>query len=305
MKLTILYRGPLISCNYGCEYCPFAKRQQTAAELAIDKQALERFVNWISQHPQHRFSILITPWGEALIHAWYQQALAKLTNLPNVDKAAIQTNLSCNLDWVEDCNKDKLALWCTFHAEWVERDRFLSQCLELDRRGVSFSAGVVGFPKFKTEIAALRRELPPHIYLWINAVKKELSQLSPEDREFFASIDPLYELNTHHYPSLGRNCRAGKSVISVDGDGTMRRCHFIKEPIGNIYDSNYETALFERPCTNSHCHCHIGYVHLEYLELDKVFGSGILERIPDLWVSTYDNAQFHSTSPLFSLPHLD
>jgi hypothetical protein len=60
----------------------------------------------------------------------------------------------------------------------------------------------------------------------------------------------------------------------------MRRCHFIKEPIGNIYDPNYEAALFERPCTNETCHCHIGYVHLEYLELDKVFGSGILERIP-------------------------
>ncbi|MEN8446791.1 MAG: radical SAM protein, partial [Cyanobacteria bacterium J06555_13] len=30
MNLSILYRGPLLSCNYGCEYCPFAKRQQTA-----------------------------------------------------------------------------------------------------------------------------------------------------------------------------------------------------------------------------------------------------------------------------------
>jgi sulfatase maturation enzyme AslB (radical SAM superfamily) len=75
MHFTILYRGSLISCNYGCEYCPFAKRQQTAAELAIDKQALERFVNWIFQHPQHQFSILFTPWGEALIHKCYQQAL--------------------------------------------------------------------------------------------------------------------------------------------------------------------------------------------------------------------------------------
>jgi hypothetical protein len=182
MHLTILYRGPIISCNYGCEYCPFAKRQQSAAELAIDRQALERFTDWIAQQSQHQFSILITPWGEALIHSWYQKALAKLTHLPNVDKAAIQTNLSCNLDWVEDGDKEKLALWCTFHPEWVTRDRFLSQCLELDRRGVRFSAGVVGFPKFKTEIAALRRELPSHIYLWINAVKKELPQLSIEDR---------------------------------------------------------------------------------------------------------------------------
>lgn len=42
----------------------------------------------------------------------------------------------------------------------------------------------------------------------------------------------------------------------------------------------YHNCLFDRTCTNQTCHCHIGYVHLEYLELDKVFGSGILERIP-------------------------
>lgn len=281
MHLTILYRGSLISCNYGCEYCPFAKRQQTAAELAIDKQSLERFVNWISQHPQHQFSILFTPWGEALIHSWYQQALIKLTQLPNVNKAAIQTNLSCNLDWVEECNKDKLALWATFHSEWVSRDRFLQKCLNLDNKNVKFSVGVVGFPKFKTEITALRDELPNHIYLWINAVKAELPNLSSADREFFQSIDPLYELNTKHYPSLGHSCRAGKSAMSVDGDGTMRRCHFIKEPIGNIYNLEWEAALVEQPCTNQTCHCHIGYVNLDYLKMDRVFGSGILERIPN------------------------
>jgi sulfatase maturation enzyme AslB (radical SAM superfamily) len=94
MHLTILYRGSLISCNYGCEYCPFAKRQQTAAELAIDQQSLERFVNWIAENSQHQFSILFTPWGEALIHQCYQQALVKLTQMPHVNKAAIQTNLS-------------------------------------------------------------------------------------------------------------------------------------------------------------------------------------------------------------------
>lgn len=138
----------------------------------------------------------------------------------------------------------------------------------------------MGFPKFKTQIAALRKELPQHIYLWINAVKRELPNLSPADRKFFEQIDPLYPLNTHYYPSLGQSCRAGSSVISVDGKGTIRRCHFIQEPIGNIYDRHFAEALFDRPCSNQTCHCHIGYVHLQDLNLDRVFGSGILERIP-------------------------
>jgi MoaA/NifB/PqqE/SkfB family radical SAM enzyme len=145
---------------------------------------------------------------------------------------------------------------------------------------VSFSAGVVGFPQFKQEIAALRQELPDDVYLWINAVKKELPLMNPKDLEFFAAIDPLFPINTHYYPSRDRPCKAGKSVISVDGDGKIRRCHFIREIIGNIYDSNWENALRDRTCTNDTCHCHIGYVHLDYLELDRVFGDKILERIP-------------------------
>ena len=292
MNLTILYRGSLVSCNYGCQYCPFAKRQQAASELALDKQELQRFISWIAEHPEHQFSILFTPWGEALIHSWYQEALLNLSNLPNVNRVAIQTNLSCQLDWLDECNKSQLALWVTFHSEWVSRQRFLEKCLELDRKGIKFSVGVVGFAKFKTEITALRHELPEHIYLWINAVKSELTNLAAEDREFFSSIDPLYELNTQHYASFGRSCQAGKSVFSVDGEGTMRRCHFIKQPIGNIYDSEWSKALNYQTCTNQTCHCHIGYVHLDYLELDKVFGSGILERVPDNWTNDYLNLKY-------------
>lgn len=280
MHLTILYRGPLVSCNYGCEYCPFAKRQQTAAELAIDRQSLERFTQWIADHPQHEFSLLFTPWGEALIHPWYQQALVRLSQLPNVRKVAIQTNLSCSLDWVEQANPDRLTLWATFHPDWANPDRFLKKCNDLMQHRIQFSVGVVGFPRFKDAIAHLRHHLPPNVYLWINAVKAEMSQLSASDRAFFQAIDPLYDLNTHHYPSLGKSCRTGQSVISVDGDGSIRRCHFIKTAIGNIYDPAFETALAERACTNATCHCHIGYVHLEELQLDRVFGEGILERIP-------------------------
>src|SRR4051812_7290966 len=66
LKLRILYRGPLSSCNYDCRYCPFAKRHETAAELGRDRGALQRFVAWLSQQFDVRFSILFTPWGEAL-----------------------------------------------------------------------------------------------------------------------------------------------------------------------------------------------------------------------------------------------
>src|SRR5262245_38628943 len=101
MHYTILYRGALSSCNFGCDYCPFAKRRETNTELAGDRAALEKFTAWAEQQGGrgHELSILFTPWGEALIRSWYQETLVRLANMPHVRKAAIQTNLSCSLDW--------------------------------------------------------------------------------------------------------------------------------------------------------------------------------------------------------------
>ena len=60
MFLNILYRGPLSSCNYGCEYCPFAKHVETAAELAEDRRDLERLMDAFRglRVPRHLFKFL-------------------------------------------------------------------------------------------------------------------------------------------------------------------------------------------------------------------------------------------------------
>jgi MoaA/NifB/PqqE/SkfB family radical SAM enzyme len=280
MNLSVLYRGPLSSCNYACDYCPFAKRTESAEQLAHDRACLERFVGWAGTRTADALGVLFTPWGEALVRPWYQDALSALTRMPHVVRAAIQTNISCKLEWVEECDKAKLALWCTFHPAETTRERFLAKCREMLGRGVRFSVGVVGLKEHLTEIEALRRELPSDVYLWVNAYKREPNYYEPEQVEFLTRIDHLFPLNNTYHASRGEPCRAGRSVISVDGDGTVRRCHFIKEPIGNIYDADFEACLVERACTNDKCGCHIGYVHLDRLKLYEVFGVGVLERIP-------------------------
>jgi MoaA/NifB/PqqE/SkfB family radical SAM enzyme len=279
--LAILYRGPLSSCNYGCPYCPFAKHFENETELLADKSALMRFTQWAEQHYDIRLSILFTPWGEALVRKWYQQAMTFLTHLPNVAKVAAQTNLSFPLDWLENVDKNKLALWATFHPGETTRDRFLKKCERLVASGIRFSAGVVGLKEHQHEIEALRRELPPQVYLWINAYKRVPEYYTAEEIARFEAVDPLFTLNNQRHASKGASCRAGASVISVDGDGTMRRCHFVREPLGNLYAPDWRDALAERPCPNETCGCHIGYVHLDRLGLYPIFGAGVLERIPD------------------------
>ncbi|MGN6106156.1 MAG: STM4011 family radical SAM protein [Kofleriaceae bacterium] len=279
MKLDILYRGPLASCNYGCAYCPFAKRKDSRAELAADRASWQRFLDWATAQPAtDQLGILVTPWGEALIRRWYQQGLAALSHLPQIRRVAAQTNLSGELGWISDADPDRLALWCTYHPEWTTLDEFLAQCRRLDAAGVRYSVGVVGQPAHAEAARALRAALPAETYVWINAVKAV--RYTDDELASWEAIDPLFRLNLQRWPSRGAACGAGERAITVDGDGTMRRCHFIQEPIGNLYQPDWRAALVRRPCSNTDCHCHIGYVHLDYLELDKVFATGLLERVP-------------------------
>jgi hypothetical protein len=275
--LSVLYRGPLSSCNYGCAYCPFAKHHESQAEHAADAAALERFLGW-AERWGGPLRVFFTPWGEALVQPRYQQALQRLTRMPHVEKAAIQTNLSARLDWVDGAQVKKLGIWATYHPDWVQRPRFLARAMELHRRGVSFSVGIVGFPQYLDELNALRAELPPEVYLWVNAVKPLSDAYPPAALEAFRSVDPLFDFNLRAHDSFGRACGGGHSVISVDGQGDARSCHFLKSVLGNIYSPGFEQTLAPRACTAQKCGCHIGYVHLKHLGLEQVFGDRILER---------------------------
>jgi hypothetical protein len=69
----------------------------------------------------------------------------------------------------------------------------------------------------------------------------------------------------------------------------MRRCHFVGNPIGNIYTENWPDALQARACPNAVCSCHIGYVYLEPLRQDLIYGENLLERIPLTWPRSPSN----------------
>ena len=190
------------------------------------------------------------------------------------------TGALCRLEWTERCDRSKLGIWETYPPGEISRESFLAKCREAEARGVRFSVGVVGMQEHIAEIKAMRNELPAHIYLWVNAYKRVHDYYSAADLRTLEAIDSLFPINNQHHASKGRVCHIGERVITVDGNGVIRRCHFIKAPIGNIYQLGLEKALYTRPCSTETCGCHIGYVHLESLQLDAVFGNGILERIP-------------------------
>jgi hypothetical protein len=283
VKLSILYRGPLASCDYDCPYCPFAKRRDRPEQLRADADALARFTAWVAAATGDRISVLFTPWGEGLVRSWYRDAMVTLSQLAHVERVAIQTNLSCRLDWLAACDRSRLALWATYHPGQVAYERFHGRCVELHRLGIRFSTGIVGLPEHLPAARRLRAELPAGVYRWVNAAEGRAYE-EPEIAEWEA-IDPLFRVSVTPHRSRGLPCRTGETVLSVLGDGTVRRCHFVPEPIGNLYDGSFRSALRPRRCPNEVCDCHIGYVHLEPLNLYETFAGGILERIPadPLW----------------------
>jgi len=280
LSWNITYRGPLDSCNYDCSYCPFGKRRNSREELARDARMLERFVEWVHGYRRARIGILFTPWGEAMIHPPYQQAMVTLSRLPHVQRVAIQTNLAGPVSWLAAADLTRVALWATFHPTQVETDRFLARCHELDQLGVRYSVGLVGRREHLDAMEILRARLAPGVYLWVNAYKDEPHYYDAATVERITAVDPLFEYNLTAHASRGRACFAGETSFAVDGEGGMYRCHFLRAPLGNLYRDDPAQLLAPRPCPRGHCTCHIGYVNLKHLRLADRFGDDLLARIP-------------------------
>jgi len=281
---NILYRGSLSSCNYDCGYCPFAKSSNTREELQQDEKELERFAEWVAQQKQ-RIGILITPWGEALIHGYYRRVMTRLSRLPHVYRISAQTNLSGSIEDFAAANRESLALWASFHPSETSLERFVARCRELNEGKIRYSVGAVGLRENFGVIEELRAALRPDIYLWINAYKLEGDYYKPEEIERLRAVDPYFHWNLQNYKSRGLACAAGETAFTVDGEGDVRRCHFIEAVIGNIYEASFPWCLKPRDCTAAVCECHIGYVHRPELKLGEIYGEVLLERIPKGWPS--------------------
>ncbi|MBL4648337.1 MAG: radical SAM protein [Aureispira sp.] len=276
---SILYRGPLSSCNYGCTYCPFAKTKNTRAELADDAQCLQKFVTWVKGRSEN-ISILFTPWGEGLIRKYYQEAMTELSHLPQVKKVTIQTNLSCATKWMGKVNKNTFALWTTFHPTQISLDKFVAKCTQLDALDIQYSVGFVAFKEELDILESLRNQINSKRYVWANAYKRVADYYRETDILRIEKVDPLFRYNTVYHNSLGKYCQAGHTSFTIDGNGAVRSCHFIEAVLGNIYTDKMQQILAPKTCINTTCGCHIGYVHLDELNLYETYADGVLERIP-------------------------
>ena len=240
------------------------RRKYDGKHNAKDRQALAKFVETVTV-TEHPVSVMFTPYGEAMIHKDYQQALATLSSLPQITSVGIQTNLSFKVaEFIERICKhggqgNKIRLWCSYHPEMVSQRRFISQCQQLQEAGITFCVGAVAAtdPAHIACLQSLRSSLPVDCYLWLNRMDGLKRPYTPAEIAIFTAIDPEFTHELTSYPASLSQCRAGLDSVLITADGSSYACHLSKGRMGNLYHNK----PWQRICQSRHCRCYVAYVH--------------------------------------------
>lgn len=288
--LEVLYRGTLKSCNYHCSYCPFSKHQSSGRELVRDREQWEHFVRTVEERAEvlRVRALMVVPYGEALIHPWYWEGLARLSALAGGEAVGAQTNLSFPVSESMECfrrnggDPGKLHLWGTFHPEMVSIEAFCETCRQLLKEHVRLCVGAVGVPENLTCIRKLREELPGGLYLWINRMDGLRRAYTEEETEAFWEIDPYFLRELACVPSDPGMCY-GRCF--VEGDGKVRLCN-ISRASGQSWDGLWEERQgpkhmqIRAVCGRKYCSCYLAYGGRQDVMNQILFGPHPVFRIP-------------------------
>ncbi len=276
----IQYRGSLKSCNYGCSYCPFAKRRSSPSELLKDREDWRRFVEHLETHSEPYGAVMVVPYGEALIHDYYWEGLARMSRMGTMEGVGAQTNLSFNVERQltifkeSGGRKEKLRVWATFHPEMTTVPLFAAQCRKLLSAGIRICAGAVGVPENLETLQRLKEALPVGCCLWINRMDGLNRRYTEEEQQAFLRIDPWFYRELHVKKAMPEQC---PGRLFVESDGRMRRCTISAPPEGNWYDTGRTETL---PCRKKACTCYLAYGGRMDCEERTAFGRWPLFRIP-------------------------
>lgn len=260
MKRQWYYRGSLKSCNYSCSYCPFSKKKDSLTKLQMDRTAFFRFVEKACKEKIIQGAVQIVPYGEALIHSYYWEGLAKLSRNPQLDAVGAQSNFSFPVEQMLSYYReqggiaDKLRLWGTFHPEMTSIEQFVQQCKHLTYQKISYCVGAVGVPEHIPIIQKLRHSLPSSVYLWINKMDGADRIYTPSEKKAFLEIDSYFELELSHHKSDWKLCMNNRFV---EADGTMHRCNLDKQSVGNFYHDIVSNKI--PACRRKECSCFLSY----------------------------------------------
>lgn len=290
--LELLYRGSLKSCNYRCSYCPFSRHRMSDRELMKDREQWEQFTETVCERAEALKirSLMVTPYGEALIYPWYWEGLGKISGRTEIEAVGAQTNLSFSVPEALERfraaggNRNRLHLWATFHPEMTTAEKFSETCRKLAEMGIRLCAGAVGVPQNIKLLQDLRRSLPREVYLWINRMDGLKRPYTQEEIGAFLEIDPYFLRELDEPVAEPKQCR---NRLFVEGNGRVRTCNISRNP-GWSWDGLWEQFQKKelpdgRPepvCGRKRCTCYLAYGGRDHFMNRILFGPCPVFRIP-------------------------
>jgi phosphoserine phosphatase len=241
----------------------------SVAEQENDHKMLNSFIDWVEHH-KHIRNIMILPYGEALIHPYYQEGIARLARLPHIEGVGIQTNLSfAPQRFMMGFPLFKIRIWASFHPEMTGVDEFVGKIHWLQAHQAGVCVGVVGNPANEDVIRTLRQKLSPTIYLFVNAMQGLTRRLTASEQRFFSSIDNLFLYDLHPPRADYAVCDGGRTTTFFNERG--------------VFACPRSQALWSanKPCERKICDCYIAYSNLKNSRLRQMMGEGAFWRIPE------------------------
>jgi hydroxymethylpyrimidine pyrophosphatase-like HAD family hydrolase len=227
---------------------------------------------------------MLLPYGEGLPHPYYQEAMIRLSLLPQVESISCQTNLSFQpqsfIRRIQEQHADvsTIKLWASFHPEMTKVDTFTEKVHQLYDAGIALCAGVVGSRENKEVISILRQRLDKRIYLFVNALQGKGGLLRTDDITFFTSIDPLFLYDYKNAKADIRCCSGGRETVFVNHEGAVYPCPRNPVKTGDITDRE---SFIKPVCLKERCDCYIAYSNLPDTRFSRMMGEGVLFRIPE------------------------
>jgi len=290
--MIIIYRSRLEWCNFTCEYCYWHNKGDSIKlnkqEAADDKIMLHKIIDRLQEKSDFEFEFFFTPAAEVIALPYYRQAMQKLIQLENCRVVTAQTNLSWNvksfLEKIDQNLKHKIRFWATFHPTEMDeskQEKWIEKVRHLKNEGIKFSVGAVGIKKNIPSIQKMKLVLDDlGIFFWVNAYKRYEGYYNVEEIEALESVDPFFKRNNQFILHKNKPCSAGKSSFYLTDTGDIRRCNWVDDIIGNIYDDNFQPFTENNLCEAARCQCYVGHMMIPSEKYEEVYGDFRCSRIP-------------------------
>jgi MoaA/NifB/PqqE/SkfB family radical SAM enzyme len=234
-------------CNYGCVYCSARKLAHSIEAAHKEEASAEKWNAALNNLPAATIDLT---GGEPFLHVGIYDII---NQLDDKHQLGVTTNLSLvDLDRLPE--KKKISWTLSFHpSQSVNLEDFTEKALLLKQKYAAVTINYVACATQIERVAAysehftrqnLRFHVDPDMFYYYNAEEKKLlSNYVQKDR----IID---ENSARPYP-----CRAGINHVHVMPDGTVFKCYYYTESLGNLFTKYqlYARAQFCRLNCRSGC----------------------------------------------------